>query len=361
MDRAGRDQLPLRERSMAPSCIGLLAVFDALTNGLLLLDDRGGILFANRRAAELLATEASALERRNARDVLAPLEQLKADGPRGSRKVRLPHGRVIDVSYTLAPIENQDLTVHERVHYALTIENVTEVLRLQEERDRLLKLATVGETLPSLLHELKNPLAAIASSVELLIEEASDPALRKVLHAILTEVRRAVLSLDGIGAIGTELATSRPSAVDHAITEVCTVLRSRALRAGIQLVTDVPALPLLHLAPAVIRALLFNLVNNSIHACTERGTEIVVRARLDEARGCLLLTVRDDGCGMDEEVLKHSTDLFFTTKRSGSGIGLSLVKRIVENAGGSIHIESQRDHGTQIDLVIPVPCDKREA
>lgn len=336
---------------------GLLCVADSLGTAILVLDARGSVVFANPRAAELLGHQRAELERASIDAVLAPLARLVAAARteggegRGTLHALLSSGREIDIGYTLSQLRFEHL---KAVHYALAFQDITQLLRVQEERDRLLKLATVGEALPSLLHELKNPLAAIASSVELLIEESSDRHQQADLHAVLAEVRRAALSLDGIGSVGRTAISARLCAIDLAVTEACCILKSRAQRAHVTLSCQVQTMPLLWLDAAVVRAAVFNLVANAIAACNP-GAEVSVDARLTDDGQHFLLTVTDVGSGMTADVLARCTELFFTTKRSGSGIGLSLCKQIAEGAGGDLTIESQPGAGTTVRIRIPVP------
>ena len=107
--------------------------------------------------------------------------------------------------------------------YALVFEDITEWATVREERDRLLKVAAMGSALPTLLHELKNPLASITAATEVLIEEVSAGPLSDQLHAVLSEVRRMKLSLDGVATMGRSLLSPRHAAIDHACREAFTV------------------------------------------------------------------------------------------------------------------------------------------
>lgn len=345
----------LREWSAPALAHGLLRVVDSLGTALLVLSEEGRVLFGNLRALSLLEQTRASLEGSLVGDlfgasVLAGTSDVLPDGRRTVR-IRLPSKRLIDVGYTLSDVRFEEWTGR---HMVLTFDDITQVRRLQDERDRLLKLATVGEALPSLLHELKNPLAAIASSVELLIEESSDEKQQADLHAVLGEVRRTTLSLDGMGSVGRNIVSRSLCAVDLAVREAVAILKSRAQRSGVTLACEVQTMPLLWLDAAVVRAAVFNLVANAISACDE-GAGVHVGARLTNQGTRFELTVVDSGSGMSREVLARATELFFTTKRSGSGIGLALCKQIAEDAGGALSIESTPGHGTRVALSIPIP------
>lgn len=232
-------------------------------------------------------------------------------------------------------------------------EDLTELERLREERDRLLQIATIHELLPSILHEVKNPLAAIATTAELLFEEAADEHVRASAHAILHESRRMKLTLEGIGAVGRSLRSRRYEAVDHAIREVCSVLHARAESVGVRARCGIPDLPLLPLDTSVVCAIAFNLTNNAIQACAAGGEVALTVRLLDEGRTFEMI-VADTGVGMTPEVLARCRELFFTTKARGTGIGLALCSRAVTDAGGTMDIASAPGEGTRVTLRIPI-------
>ena len=231
--------------------------------------------------------------------------------------------------------------------------DTSEVERLREERDRLLQIATVHEVLPSILHEVKNPLAAIATTAELLVEEATDDNVRASAYAILHEARRMKLTLEGIGAVGRELRSKHYQAVDHAIREACAVLATRAESLGVSARSVVPDLPLLPLSTSVVCALVYNLVTNPIQACPTGGTVELTAHLADEGR-TFVMSVADSGVGMSQEVLARCRALFFTTKQRGTGIGLTLCERAVTEAGGEMNIESAPGRGTRVTLRVPI-------
>ncbi|MBX3252004.1 MAG: HAMP domain-containing histidine kinase [Myxococcales bacterium] len=229
---------------------------------------------------------------------------------------------------------------------------------LRAERDRLMQLAAVGEVLPSLLHELRNPLASVTTALEVLIEEMEGSELRTTLHALLGELRRAQLTLQGIGTAGDCSLSTRGThhAIDYALADACRVMAVTAEDTGIELRADIPTLPLLPIDAAALRGVLFNLLHNAI-AATSKGGHIDVLVRLDGSM--LEVAVRDDGAGMSPETLARCTETFFTTKPRGSGIGLALAKRTVESVGGWLEIASELGRGTEVTLHVPVAVSAR--
>lgn len=235
----------------------------------------------------------------------------------------------------------------------IAFQDITAIEQTQLERDRLLQLASISEVMPAVLHELKNPLSAITAMTELLVEDATSDECRERLHAVLGELRRLGLTIDGLGRFKNEVRSSRSYAIDLALREAFSLLEPQAASRGISCTTDIQDMPLLPFEPAAVRAVLFNLVTNSIHACT-RGDCVLVSARFDRDPGMLVLTVADTGHGMRPEVRARCTELFFTTKPKGSGIGLALCAGVAEVVGGRLLVDSREGEGTRVTLEFPI-------
>lgn len=334
-------------------------VIESFTTGLVVADLHGRILLVNNAASRLFDRAADDLIGGSvgalfgfADEPITFLEDCLRAG--GSRELRIhaAGGREHVLSVSVAQVSGLEHEGDDR-QYSVMLEDISPWAHLREERDRLLQLATVGAVMPSILHEVKNPLAGITTVIELLIEDTKDASVRADLHAVLGEVRRIKLSLDGIGAVGRKLASPRFEAIDFAIHEAFRVLEPRMKAASINATCDVPVMPLLPLDPAVVRAIVFNLLTNAIHACSERNI-VRLSAKLLDNGTTLELSVADTGAGMSPETLANCTTLFFTTKSHGSGIGLALCRNAAEQAGGSLSVESTLGQGTRITLRVPL-------
>ena len=233
----------------------------------------------------------------------------------------------------------------------VSFRDISQVRALQEERDRLLKLAGVGSVLPTILHGLKNPLASITVAVELLCEEELAPELHEQLLAVLAEIRRMRLALEGVTAIGQDLHGGGFHAIDQTVREAVAILSARAEASGVHLRADVEAFAPLPFEPAVVSAIVFNLTVNALQACSPGDT---IRLHTSCDGTTFELTVADTGRGMPEQVYRRCTELFYTTRRTGSGIGLALCRQLAERAGGQLEILSVPGFGTAITLRAPV-------
>ncbi|MBL0211722.1 MAG: PAS domain-containing protein [Holophagaceae bacterium] len=323
-------------------------ILEALPSAVLVVTRDASIAYCNQRAAKVL-------ERDKIEVIGMPLTLLFPPfpggwPPEGDKEgkqvlmVRNPSGEVKHIGFNLAKV-SEDI-------FCVIFRDITTIEVMRQERDRLLQLAAVGDILPTMLHELKNPLASINMMIELLAEESSGP-LQEQLHAVLMEVRRLGLTLDGVGRFQADLWAGRPSAIDHAVQDACSILEPQARKKGVELRCEAAVLPLLPISTSAIRAIVFNLVMNSIHACGPHGV-ITLTLSLPPGSNVLQLTVFDTGTGMSEEVLSRCRELFFSTKPQGSGIGLALCNRLVESTGGKLEITSMKGRGTSVQIEIPI-------
>ena len=165
------------------------------------------------------------------------------------------------------------------------------------------------------------------------------------------------LGFEGLGFTTRMLRSRRAQAVDYGLREACLIFERRLRARGITLETRIATMPLLPFDTGAIRGVLFNLLNNAQQACGA-GAVIRVTARLSDDGTAFVFGVHDTGPGMTPEVLAQCTQLFFTTKRMGSGIGLALCRSAVEKSHGRLEIRSVVGEGTCIDVTLPLSLPK---
>jgi signal transduction histidine kinase len=325
-------------------------ILSALDAGVIVVRGDGVIVRANPCAAGILGRAPGALEGCAIDDFVAPLPALlDAAGLRDRRRevaIDRPNGTSTLLGYSVSACRADC----EDPCHVILFQDITGVSQLRRERDRLLQMAALGDALPTLLHELRNPIAAVTAMAEVLVEETEGP-IQMDLHALLGELRRINLSLSGLGGAARPLSSRECEVIDATLRESCRVLEPMALRRRITLAWDVPDMPPLPLDRGVLSGVVFNLVTNALDASGPDKT-VTLSARREE--GVFTLTVEDNGCGMTPEVKAKCCELFFTHKSGGSGVGLALVKRAVDSAGGALVIESAVGRGTKVTLRVPL-------
>jgi signal transduction histidine kinase len=228
------------------------------------------------------------------------------------------------------------------------------------------RLEFLGQLAGGLAHEIKNPLSTIKLTLQLLEEdfekEDSPTALRarRKLEVLLREVEH----LDDIVqeflafARGHDIKLTRTN-LREMIVELSEFLADDAKARNIRLHFDYEGkLDNLLLDPTLMRQALMNLLRNAFEAMNDKqGGEVIVRARV---KGDLLgLEVIDTGCGIAPSNIDRMFRPYFTTKKQGTGMGLPMVRRIVEEHGGQITFESEDGKGTRFLILLPVDPEKR--
>ncbi len=223
-----------------------------------------------------------------------------------------------------------------------------------EERARATHLATLGRFTAQMAHDIKNPLAAIKGAAQFLAEEVrqgrSIDAQTAFVDLVLEQAERVGRVVERYQRIGRVEAIRARQDVGALVAEVLDAQRASAgPRLTLRADADVGGA---EIDRDLVAGALENLVRNAREALAEQGT-IVVRARREEA--AIVLAVSDDGPGMDARTRERALDDFFTTKATGSGLGLAFVARVAEAHGGRARIESAEGRGTTVELRLALP------
>src|SRR3954447_8501609 len=229
------------------------------------------------------------------------------------------------------------------------------VQRLMDEYTEIAKLAG------GLAHEIKNPLSTIRLNMELLAEDLAEletPAGRRSLKRVEV-VRRECGRLQSLLDDFLSYAKVRrlhlePSDLNHQINDLFDFFAPEAAESGVELVRYLdPELPRVMLDREAFRQALLNLIINAKQAMPDGGQFVVRTAAVADKVEVNLI---DTGCGMDDGTLSRMFEAFFSTKPSGSGLGLPTTEKIVAAHGGQIRVQSEVGRGTQITIELPVPA-----
>ena len=232
------------------------------------------------------------------------------------------------------------------------------------------KLAALGRLMTGVAHEVKNPLNAMTIHLELLKQKLAAvpdlvtvPAgpgdgprgvnLSKHVHVISSEIRRLDEVVNGFlkFARPDELKL-QPVQLDTLISEVVTTATPEAESRGVTIKFEcVPNVPQINADPGMLLQALLNLAINACQAMPNGGT-LKIECRVDDRRR-VVVDLEDTGVGIPPEHLGRIFDLYFTTKKEGSGIGLSMVYRIVQLHDGDVEVQSTPGRGTRFRLMFP--------
>jgi hypothetical protein len=239
-------------------------------------------------------------------------------------------------------------------------ENREEIERLHRSQfTRAEHLATLGELAAGLAHEIRNPLAGIAGVIEIIgAELPKDNPNREVLK----EVQREVLHIKQILSDLLDYARPRapqvrPADLGATAERAVALARQQVLTKTIRIEFERPKeLPPVEHDAAQMQQVLLNLLLNSIQAidASPSAAAGLIRVELEAHGDFMQVAVSDNGRGISPEHLANIFRPFYTTKGQGTGLGLSLAKRIVEDHGGRIEVRSQPGTGTKIVVQLPV-------
>lgn len=227
---------------------------------------------------------------------------------------------------------------------------------MEEQVKRVEKMAIIGEMAAGLAHEIKNPLASLSGSIQMLKgEKGWEPHHEKLMGIAVRETAR--LS----GLVTEFLLFARPGSgspvpiLVASVVEETVALLEQDARYGHHVGVEVLVVEGLTVRMDLghLRQVMLNLLINAAEAVSGGGTVIVSGYR--KSRDAVALSVKDDGVGIDPDIVKHIFDPFFTTKKEGTGLGLSIVHRLLEESGGGIRVVSCPGEGAE--FLLSLPCD----
>lgn len=226
---------------------------------------------------------------------------------------------------------------------------------LHNQQERLVASETyvaLGEMSSALAHSLRNPLATIRSSAELAEEIASEPA-RKNIADIITQVDRMSRWVRDL-LVSLRPTSDDPEAVDlvACVEDTRVAFAQQLERNSVHFHYEGPALQWVASQPLQLTQILNSLFANAIEAMPKGGRLVAQVRALEGQRAELLLS--DTGKGMSQQQERMVFKPFFTTKQGGLGVGLALVKRIMERFGGSISLSSREEEGTHVSLIFNI-------
>jgi two-component system sensor histidine kinase PilS (NtrC family) len=336
-------------------------IIDSLTMGLVTTDLHGRILTFNRAAETITGRARASAAGRPAAEILdlpeafaATLdpERPPAGSPRADYRYRRPDGSEIDLGLSATTLE----TSSGRSGFLFTFQDVTTIKRLERDARMQQRLAAVGEMAAGIAHEIRNPLASISGSMQILRKElALNGEQSQLMDIVLRESERLNETIRSF------LAYARPRRFGIArldlrplVQDVALLLRNSAEVGQDHVVeVDVPSLPVWCEADeGQVRQVIWNLATNGLRAMPGGG-RLRLGARREAGNAAGVLVVGDDGVGIVESDLEAMFQPFHGTFEKGGGLGLAIVHRIVHDYGGQIRVASRPGAGTTVEVRLP--------
>jgi two-component system, NtrC family, sensor histidine kinase PilS len=337
-------------------------VINSLPSGLVTTDPTQRILTFNRAAESITGIPSSTALGRPVTEVL----QLPAEiasrlddnvphtaGRRGEFHFRTGDGRgEIELGISATHLE----TPRGRAGFLLSFQDVTQIKKLHRDNTIQQRLAAVGEMAAGIAHEIRNPLASMSGSIQILRQELPlSTEQEQLMDIVLRESERLNSTIRSF------LAYARPQRFAITRFDVSRVLNDAAmlLRNGSDLddrhlvEVDVPPEELWYEADeGQIKQVVWNLATNGLRAMPDGG-RLRLAGAVDESAGDVILTVQDEGIGIPPEDLDGLFQPFHGRFAKGSGLGLAIVHRIVNDYNGEIRVNSQPGKGTTVSVRLP--------
>jgi len=335
------------------------SVLDASPDLILVVDADGTLRYMSRDIDPERGLTAAKLKGRHFSEFVAPerrefLEKRWAEIRQGvftpfEIEVADKDGAKRNLLLTARPIKGAD-------RFLVLQRDITEFKELENRYFESSKLAAVGQLSAGIAHEVRNPLSSIKMSLQILEKRMSPEGNDlKRFHIARKEVEHLEKLVSDI------LVFARPTEPEAHRAELNMCVESSLAMAErqvaekkieVQMQAD-DRMPLVPFDSAMLQQAFLNLYLNAIDAMAEGGT-LSIQTRFDAGKNQAIVEIADSGSGISEEALPHIFNPFFTTKKYGTGLGLSQVKKIIDQHKGSIEILSRKDEGTRVIVTLPL-------
>jgi len=250
--------------------------------------------------------------------------------------------------------------VEENRSYQEELERKVEVRTKELERvyQELLqneKLSEVGRLAAGVVHEVLNPLSVVMGRIEMvMMDQSLGEPLRKSLQMSQEQLKRAVKIMDNLRRFSKQRPSLRELMdVNELLSQTVDLVSYETRSAKIVVEENFGTLPEILADKDQLSQVSLNLIKNAIDAMPEGGKLLLITA-FDKESDCVMVAFKDAGVGIPEDIQDKVFELFFTTKKKGTGLGLGICRGIVEAHGGTLKLESKVGEGTIFTMKLPV-------
>jgi PAS domain S-box-containing protein len=343
----------------------LAVVLDSMNDGVIVTDEEHRVTLVNKAAERLLPIASGrVIGDRPIWDVVADADiaefvrgTLESDDSVSDREFALDHGGTTRIlSCSLIPLVQAG---HIRGNI-LQIEDISEKRGREARLRRAESLASLTTLAAGVAHEIKNPLGSIGIHNQLIqklvsrLENDDAEAISSYLHVIDEEIERLnKIVVDFLFAVRPMNTQLEDRELNPLIEDLLSFVQYELEQSNVELIKDLDdAIPALKLDPKYLKQAVLNLVKNAISAMPEGG---ILRVSTQLRGDQVLFRISDNGTGMSPDVRDKIFEPYFTTKDFGSGIGLTLVYKVVKEHLGDISVLSKEGRGTTFTITLPVP------
>ena len=360
VDRVGSNEVQNFLNRLAEESDFFKNVFDALQEGIIVADKFGLIHYINNGASKLFGLNPETVTGEYIAENIQGLDWNNLISGKGSTvskdlEVFYPENRYLN--FYIKPINTTPKD--EELAYVMLIRDITESRKGEEEKLESERLSALTMLAAGVAHEIGNPLNSMNIHLQLLerklkkaVPDLYEAELRDLIDTSADEVKRLDHIIDQfLKAIRPSQPQLEPTDVNELVKESMRFLEPEIKDRGISLTLELrSALPPLQLDSDQIKQAFYNVVKNASQA-TSPGGSITVRSDLSDEHVSIIFT--DTGEGISASEMSDVFQPYFTTKKSGTGLGLLIIRRIIREHGGDIKISSEEGKSTSVTISLP--------
>lgn len=336
-------------------------IFNAISQGVIILNKQGVVTFFNRAAERIWHKEANQLIGKPIEDFpLCQLGQaLLIQTMQEARPFTNIECKCCNSQKDKFILVNTSLLRDEKNSVAGVIGIYTDVTDLRRQDARIKeqeKLAVVGQMAAGMAHEIRNPLTSVRGFAQLMSEKMAEKNsdFKEFMEIMIQEIDQADKFINNFLQLAKpKLPNRQPCSLNELIIGFIRIFESQAFLQGIKIITDLKELPSVIIDQDQIKQVLLNLCQNALQAMNRQGT-MIITTDYHQAEKEVSLSVQDNGPGIHPDDLEKLGTPFYTTKDKGTGLGLSITYTIVDKHQGHIKVVSQPGEGTCFTVYLPV-------
>jgi two-component system, NtrC family, sensor histidine kinase PilS len=334
-----------------------------ISSGLITMDRRGQIISFNHAAEEITGFAAQEMIGHSwrespfsvSREIAAFFETTPTlpSGFSSEIEIRRKDGASVPIGISLSCLRDGE---GETAGLIAIFRDLTEIKKMQAQLRRADRLAAMGQLAAGIAHEIRNPLAAISGSLQLVREGAALSGKdEKLLDIVLREAERLkLISGQLLNFVRPKFPSSSTLELNSLLEEVAFLLEQGHDGSSPRRIKVMKSPTPIHLQldPDQIKQVVWNVSLNALEAMPEEGELEIRLSPPSGGEGLILMEFKDQGPGIPAEELDRIFDPFFTTKKGGTGLGLSIAQRIVDSWGGKIEVQSKMGEGTLFRVLL---------
>jgi len=365
-----RAELKAKQKDMADLEMLKENIIQNISSGLVALDEHNKIIVFNRGAERIFNIDSRDAIRKDISDIIPHImPYLKVHSPHKFSQLSYKgkEDQQIDLLLNISHLKEYDGSNKGEI---LVFQDTTRIREMEQEVKRMEDMAMLGELAAGIAHEIRNPLASISGSIQVLNDSLSKEEAhinRRLIEIVLREVSR----LDHL--VNDFLQFARPQRIEIEEFELNQLImdtlylfqNSQSWSEHLDIETKIMIPLKIKSDPHQLKQVFWNIFLNASEAMPKGGL-ISINAQKEtdfksssESVESVRIKIEDNGPGLDPKIAKDIFKPFSTTKKDGSGLGLAIVKRLVEGLGGKVSGENLAREGTTITIRLPVSIDKK--